>query len=170
MNIRQISPNIFRFDLYNLNFFKEVDIGIEAHWTFWYHNLSKKYAMAKLGDYHNLVSIRPVKDNPCFPNETQRPFTDELITEKIKHACFYDQSAPLNNGKYLLDELEEKCVKRNGFGTEWFKHDCDEFYDYVMKKHLIFPVDYPKKDYKLDRKEWDEVKRRDKLAIKLLNS
>lgn len=167
-NVHQISDQVFRFDLYNLNYFKTVDIGIDAHWTFWYHKKSGKIVLCKFGDYHNLVSIRLVKDSPRFPSLEQEPFVRELVMRTLKHSCFYNYSAPLDCGPYLLDELEENCVKRDGWGTEWFKHDYDEFFDQVMKRDYVFPVEYPDKDYKVDREYWSELKRRDKAAIKLL--
>jgi hypothetical protein len=172
MNIYQITPDIFRFELYNLNYFKECDTEISGHYTFWYSKLSNQYVFRKHGDYYNLVSILPVKSNPRFPAEIEKEFLRELIDKSIRNAYFYNYDAPrFHAGRYLLDELEEKCDKdENGWGTEHFKHSQDEYYDYVMKINCIFPVDYPPEDYGLDKEYWDNLKAMDTEAIKLLTS
>jgi hypothetical protein len=67
--------------------------------------------------------------------------------------------------------LELRCEKHaDGLGTEWFKHDHDEYLDNVMKINCIFDVEYPGPDYKVDQEYWDEQKRKDKLATELLGS
>ena len=170
MNVYQINDRVFRFELYNLNYFQHFDVEvISGHYTFWFDRKTRKYVFYKHGDYANLVSIRPVNETPRVPNDKEREFLDDLVMNGMKHAYFYNQDNPhCSMGGYLFDELETACDKRDGWGTEWFKHPHDEYYDNVMKTNCIFPVNYPGKDYSFDKKYWNKVKRNDKLATKLL--
>lgn len=174
MNIYQLpNKDVFRFELYNLNYFKECPhTEISGHYTFWYHKPSGKFVYCKHGDYCNLVSIRPVKEMPREIEEHNREPLAELLNDAIKHAYFWNYDAPHNHmGRYLLDELEAACEKdEHGWGRESFKHAHDEFYDIVMKRNCIFECDYPGKDYRLDAAEWRHTKKMDRAATKLLTA
>ncbi len=167
-NIYNLNNNVFRFELYNLNYFKDCDTEISGHYRFWYSKKSNKFVFAKHGDYHNLVSIKPVKEDPRFPTGVEKEFLFELVYKKtIKHAYFYDQNASLNQGRYLLDELEEKCVRNPDWNSYWFRNEDDTYYS-VSKDHCIFDVDYPGPDYDSDKEYWNNLKLADKKAIDLL--
>ena len=167
MNISNINGNVFRFEIYNLNFFRNFGTEISGHYTFWWHKPTNQYVFAKHGDYHNLVSFKPIHQMPHFPDAVESEFLQSLVEDAIKHAYFYDGDASCHRGPYLMDNLETNCFKREGKGTEWFKHSDDEFYDNVMKINCVFDVNYPSKDYTADKEEWDMIKKKDAVALEL---
>ena len=169
MNITQVNQDIFRFELYNLNYFQDCDTEISGHYTFWYSKSKKEYVFCKHGDYANLVSIRPVNENPRFPSEVEKGFLQDLISKSIRQAYFYDGAASCNRGKYLLDEIEEKFHPESSAGHESVKSKINEFYDFYPKCNCIFGLDYPSEDYKIDKGYWDKLRERDGFAIKLLD-
>lgn len=162
MNITDINGVVFRFDLYNLNFFKDCDTEISGHYTFWYHKPSNSFVYCKMGDYANLVSIRPVKENPRKIEDKNKDLLDSLLSKSIRCAYYWNYNCSQQRGRYLLDELEETCEK--GFcgrpiteGCEYFKHKHDEYYDHVMKINCIFPVEYNHEDKHLKSKDLQAI-------------
>ena len=173
-NIYNIDGNTFKFELYNLNYFQDPDApSLSGHYTFWYSKDKDSYVFCKHGDYANLVSIKPVKENPRFPTEQEKQWLHELISKTILQSYFYDRDASCNRGAFLIDFLESKAAKwKDGRTSEWFKHKDDEYFSSVHKGNCVFDVHYKQDWYKQYLKDKDvkfEIKQ-DNKAIKLLKS
>ena len=170
MNISNINGEVFAFAEYNLNYFRDCDCDICGHYLFWWHKPTGRYVFCKFGDFHNLVSIRPVKEDPRFPTDQEKAVLDAMIKADLRHAYFWVYEAPNGYGPYLLDDLEAKCEKRDGHGTEWFPTEAGERYGHVFKTNGVHDAEYPGPDYQIDKAEWEETKRLDELATVMLGS
>jgi len=136
---QQPDRSIFRFELYNLNFFKNFETEISGHYTFWYHLPTRSYVFCKHGDYANLVSIRPVQEEPHFPNTAEAVFLDSLVIDTMRHAYYYSGERSCNRGAFVFAKQEAAtCKGERGFGTEYFKHRLDEYFSFIMKKNCVF--------------------------------
>lgn len=171
-NIYNINGRVFKFELYNLNYFQDFNPEIiSGHYTFWFDRITKKYVFCKHGDYANLVSIRPIEEQPRIPNDKEKEFLDSLVEETTRRGCFYDGEASCNRGPYLLDEIES-LFPGGSRGTESYKNKDNEFYTYHGKYNCVFDVHYNQKWKTQDWQDEDNLKEKekDKFAINLLQS
>lgn len=169
MNFHQCSPDVFRFELYNLNYSQEApQVRISGHYRFWFHRGNRAYCFTRHGAYYNLVSILPCDEKVVFPSPEEHEALGELMSSSLRGACFYDGERSCNHGPYLLPELEAACLKDDkGHGREWFPGGMP--YKHVMKTSKAFPAEYPDADYKVDQGYWDQLRRQDQEAITMLN-
>lgn len=153
-----MNGDVFKFELYNLNYFQEPGCELSGHYTFWYSVSKDDFVFCKHGDYANLVSIQPVSENPRIPTQNEYEWLQELLFETIAEAYFYDSDVSCNRGDYLLPYLKGKAAKwKNGKLSEHFKNKHDEFFTRRTKCNCIFDLFLP-----------EDVNAQDKQAILLL--
>lgn len=155
MNFHQITPEVFRFELYNLCYFQESPkVEISGHYRFWFHRGNRAYCFTRHGNYRNLVSMQACKESVAFPTAAEHQALGELMSRSLRGACFYDRERACNRGAYLLPELEAACLKGD-------RHRSDA-------SSLVFDVDYPDADYKADPEYWDQLRQQDQQAVVML--
>lgn len=172
-NIYQVSDDVFRFELYNLNYFQDCDTEISGHYTFWYSKNKNKFVFCKHGDYVNLVSFFPINELPRFATGKDLVLLTELVNKVIRGSYFWNYDAPrFHAGRYLLDELENKADKDlNGWSTEYCKNKDDGYYTALpAKTNCIFSEDYPEENYTESKEYWDNLKTKNGEAVKLLSA
>lgn len=125
MNIYQVSDEVFRFRLWNLNADR---FGLEGHFTIWWHRPSGNYVLGQHGGFGGLTWYPSTELKPVRPTEAQDGFLKDIIAKELEYACFYDGEKIHGQGEYLI----ESTRKRRQAG-EYISH-CSR---------LIFSADSP---------------------------
>lgn len=165
-NIYQLAhKTVFRFQLYNLNFFQHSDCGIGGHYTFWWHLPSRRYVFCKHGSQQGGLTWFPeVNEEPRFPTPAEHEFLSSLVTSTMRNAYYYNGECSCGRGAFV-NPKQEAASDRNqhGHGSEYFKRKLDQYYGYIGKHNCVFDEDY--------ECQWDcfvEQHRKDDIAIGLL--
>ena len=125
MNIYQVSNEVFRFRLWNLNADR---FGLAGHFTIWWYKPSGRYVLGQHGGFGGLTWYPEMELKLAKPTETQVAFLKDIIDRELEYACFYDGEKIYGQGEYLL----ESTRKRQAAG------------EYIsLCGRLIFPADSP---------------------------
>lgn len=144
MNIYHISPDIIRFNIFNLLGEK---VGIQGQYGFYYHLRTNKCLAFQKGGFGSLTHFPQGNMRLFALNQEQIEFLTPHINKRLTTACYYDRNCINSQGRFLLDEMNTR--EMNG---EYLKH---------LKSYFVWETD----DYD-DR----EQKNMDEQAKKSLTS
>jgi len=129
MNIYHITPDIIRFNIFNLLGDK---VGIAGHYTIYYNIKSDKYMVFKKGDFGSLTWFPKNKNPELFtPTKEQHEFLMPYIQKRLKTACYYNEKAINFKGDFLLPSMKKET---NTNLKQYFVWNKDEHCDEIQKK------------------------------------
>lgn len=96
-NVYQVRPGLVEFTLHNL-------LGhVDGHITVWMSVDSQRWCWAKMGDFANLVSIRPNRTMaPRLPTKEDEDYFGALIRGRMAGTCDI-------NGRFLYPEDQKRA-------------------------------------------------------------
>ena len=102
MNIYHISPDIIRFNIFNL---LGDEVGLDGQYGFYYHLRTQECLAFKRGGFGNLTSF-PKGDMKLFAlNQEQITFLTPHLNKRLTTACYYDKNHINHKGRFLLDYM-----------------------------------------------------------------
>ena len=125
MNVYQVSKDVFRFRIWNLN---ADSFGLAGHFTIWWHRPTGNYVFGQHGGFGGLTWYPHTDLKPAKPTKSQAGFLSSIIDNELKYVRFYDGEKIHGHGEYLME-----ATKNRQAGGEYISH-CSR---------LIFDADSP---------------------------
>ena len=106
MNLYHVSPDIIRFNIFNL---LGDDVGLDGHFGFYYNIKSDEYLIFKKGSFGSLTWY-PEEENKTLliPTQKQKVFLEKYIQERLETACYYNRSTINHKGFFLSPALRKR--------------------------------------------------------------